>query len=516
MFALPCHFFNKCKMNDITLLKMQKISKGFAGVKALYNVHFELLQGEIHALVGENGAGKTTLMNILSGLIKPDSGEIILNGEEIILNKPSDAFKKGIVMIHQEISLIKTFDVAENIWLGREKLFIKKGLINNKKRYKVTCELLRELDISIDPSVNVNTLSIANMQLIEIARAISYNAKIIIMDEPTSTLTQSEVTHLYKISKEVLKNGTSIIFISHKLDEIFKICDRITILRDGQNIATVISSDVTKDQLIKMIVGRKLSDLYKKKSVILGDIVLEVKNLSQKGIFQDVSFHVNRGEILGFCGLMGAGRTEIMNCIFGLAKFDSGEILIEGKRVIITSVLQALQAGIGMVNEDRLRIGAFYLLSIILNTSISYLRSIANKLYFINKKRENADFFNIAERIRIKFNSPNQLIGSLSGGNQQKIILGRWILNNPKILILDEPTRGIDVGSKAEIHNVMGDLVKNGTSIILVSSEMPELLSVSDRILVVRRGEIVYEHQCKSDNIDADQEILIKYAYGQE
>lgn len=497
-------------MENNVILEMKGITKLFPGVKALNNVNLTLHRGEVHALIGENGAGKSTLMKILLGSYQRDGGEIIYKGEPVRFKAPKEALDSGIAMIHQEISLVPLMDISENIWLGREKEFQKFGLLSPRKRLERTKQLLEELEIEMNPKRKVGTLSIAQMQMVEIARATSYNADVIIMDEPTSALTDTEVQKLYHIIRKLSAQGVAIIFISHKLEEIFEVCDYVTVLRDGNYIATKKSSEITKAQLVSMIVGREITDMFPKKIVPIGDTVLKVEGLTRTGVFEDVSFELKRGEILGFCGLMGAGRTEIMRGLFGIDPVDRGSVTIEGKQVHIHSPMEAIQHGLGMVTEDRLRAGAMHNQSIRNNTTLAYFREICNWIGFFDRKRENADFLRVAEQMQVKYASPTHPISSLSGGNQQKVIIARWLLTNPKILILDEPTRGIDVGSKSEIHRIMGDLVERGVSILLVSSEMPELLGVSDRILVVRHGRIV--HECQAGQ--ADQEMLISYAFG--
>lgn len=496
-------------MQDEIVLRMEGITKVFPGVTALNKVNFELKRGEVHALIGENGAGKSTLMKILLGIYSKDGGKIFLRGKEVVFSSPNDALKNGISMIHQEISLVPQMDVAENIWLGREELFFKGGLLDVNARYQKTKELLAELDLAIDVTRKVSSYSVAQMQMIEIARAISYNSDIIIMDEPTSALTNRETEKLYEIVKKLTIQGVALIFISHKLEESFEICDRITVLRDGTYVGTKSSKELTMDDLVTMIVGREIKNMFPKKQVPIGNVIFEVKNLTYAGVFQNISFQLKKGEILGFCGLVGAGRTEIVSSIFGLHPLDFGEIYIEGQKVEIRSPEQAIQYGIGMVTEDRLRAGSLHNQSIITNMSLAYFPKLCNALQFYDAKRELHDFYEYAKKMQLKYASPNAPMSSLSGGNQQKVIIGRWLLTAPKILILDEPTRGIDVGSKSEIHRIMGELVENGFSIILVSSEMPELLGVSDRILVISNGQIVYE----TETSKTDSETLIKYAF---
>lgn len=496
-------------MSDEILLEMKNISKNFPGVKALDNVKFELRRGECHALIGENGAGKSTLMKILLGIYSCDSGEIILNGKPVSFKNPAEALNSGISMIHQEISLVPTTSVAQNIWTGREKQFSRAGFIDYKKMYAKTDEVLRELGINISSKAIVGSLSVAQMQLVEIARASSCDAEIVIMDEPTSALTTQEINILYEIIRGMLKKGVAVIFISHKLDELFEICDRITVFRDGQFVTTVKSTDIDERGLIKYIAGREIEQVFEKRTPNYGPVMLEVKDFCSTGVFTDVNFCVRAGEVVGFCGLMGAGRSEIMRAVFGLDKFTSGTVLLEGKPVKIQSPKDSIDHGVSMVTEDRLRTGAIHGQSIKLNTSIADIKEFQS-MGIMRTKNEKSRCLEMTDRLSVAMADLNNSINSLSGGNQQKVILGRWLMTQPKTLILDEPTRGIDVGAKFEIYKLIRELADAGMAILLVSSEMPEILNLSDRIMVVRDGRIVYE----CDNIDIDGEELLAHAFG--
>ena len=496
--------------NEI-LLQVKDITKVFPGVKALKGVDMTIRRGEVHALIGENGAGKSTLMKIILGSYQPTSGEMFLRGEPYRPKAPIDALSKGISMIHQEISLTPTMSVSENVWIGREDQFSNKVFVNRRKQEQATREILLKLGLDIAPDTIVSTLSIAKMQLVEIARAVSYQSDIIIMDEPTSALTDAEVDKLYTIIEDLRAQGKSVIFISHKLDEIFHICDRITVLRDGAFIKELNAKTSTKEELITLMVGREMSNVYPKQIVPIGEPVLEVCGFTQPGVFEDVSFTVHSGEILGFAGLIGAGRTEIMRAIFGIDPHHSGQLLMHGTRIENKNPSQAIANKLSMVTEDRLRSGAIHGLAVRFNASIAYLKKIT-KYGLVNKKQEQADVTDMVQKMAIKVANLDGSIDQLSGGNQQKVILAKWMLTEPEVLILDEPTRGIDVGAKAEIYKLMGLLAAQGKAVIMVSSDLPELMGVSDRILVVRQGRIAGEFQ----RAQFDQEKIMQHAFGVE
>ena len=498
-------------MDNEILLSLSGISKSFLGVKALDEVSLEVNKGEIHAVIGENGAGKSTLMNIIFGSLRRDSGEIVFNGRPVNYKGPAEALDDGIAMIHQETRLVQQFTASENIYLGREDQFVSGGFMNNKARDIAAQELLKSLGLDISSTALVSSLPIAQVQLIEVARAIACEAKLIIMDEPTSSLSDKEIVHLFRIIKDLAAKGVSVIFISHKIKEIFDICDRVSVYRDGRYICTKYCSELTHDELIKYVVGRELTQLYPKAEAEIGDVVLEVKNLARYGVFQDINFKVRKGEILGFAGLAGAGRSEVAQAIFGIDKLDEGEIIFNGKPVKIHNPDAAVKLGMGMVTEDRLRRGIIAQMSVKDNMTLVKLKEFCSTfMNFISNKKEMAQYRESVSQMGVKVHSDKQRIDSLSGGNQQKAILGRWIMNNPTLMILDEPTRGIDVGSKSEIHRIIGEFVKQGMAIILISSEMPELLGMADRILVMREGRIVYE----TDREHATQETMGKYALG--
>lgn len=492
------------------LLEMTNISKNFPGVKALDNVTFSVKSGEVMGLVGENGAGKSTLMNVLIGLHRQDDGRIIFKGEEYSVKSPHDALVKGVSMIHQELSLVPTMTVAENIWLGQEKKFLRFGFINREMRDKAAERLLKRLGITqINTIQEVSKLSVASMQLVEIASAFSYNSNIVIMDEPTSSLSNVEIQNLHELIDKLRNDGVSIIFISHKLDEVLSFCDRATILRDGKFIETVEVSQTSKNELIRLMVGRKINKIYPTIKDNIGKTCLEVNNISKMSAFQDISFSIKSGEVVGFCGLIGSGRTEIANAIFGLGKKDSGNIYIDGQQVNITSTKDAISFRLGMINEDRLRLGIINRVSLKGNISIAYIKSICRGM-FVNNKEEKEDVSNIIKKMSIKHSSQTQPIETLSGGNQQKAIISRWLLTKPKILILDEPTRGIDVGSKYEIYKLINELAEQGIAIMFISSELQELMGICHRIIVICEGKQVYA----VDRKDFDQQVIMRSAFG--
>jgi ABC-type sugar transport system ATPase subunit len=496
-------------MTDDTILEMKGMMKLFPGVKALDGAGLRVRRGEVHALIGENGAGKSTLMNILLGLFPPEAGEIVYKGKPVRFKSPHEALKAGISMIHQEIRLIPSMDVAENIWIGREKRFSTMGFIRLTERYRAAEELLERLGLKLPVRAEARTLSLADMQLVELARAVSYHPDLIIMDEPTSSLADTEVAVLFRVIRDLAKEGTGIIFISHKLEEIFEICQRITVLRDGRFIAESSVTEISREELISQIAGRTIKELYPKKVIPIGETALEVKNLCSAGSFKNISFAARRGEILGLAGLVGAGRTEIMRAIFGIDRFDRGEIFLEGRRVRIGSPRQAIALGLGMVTEDRRELGIIACLGVRQNISLADLGEFSGLLGILNGRREREASDAMAKKLAVKAASMKQAIASLSGGNQQKAILAKWLLTRPRALILDEPTRGIDVGSKSEIYRLIGALAGEGLAVIMVSSEMSEILGISDRILAVRNGEISGEFQR-----GVSQETLTRAIFG--
>ncbi|MEN6436536.1 MAG: sugar ABC transporter ATP-binding protein [Anaerolineaceae bacterium] len=490
------------------ILVMENISKSFPSVKALDNVQLSVKKGTVHALMGENGAGKSTLMKVLIGLYTPDSGKIIFNGQPVILHDTAAALKMGISMIHQELSPIPYMTVAENIYLGREPMN-KVGLVDRKAMLSKTKGLLEQLDIHVDPASLMKDISIANTQMVEMAKAISYNSKLIIMDEPTSAITEREVEHLFCLIRSLKEKGVSIIFITHRIDEVFEIADDITVFRDGHYIATVPARETDKNSLISMMVGRELTNIFPKEEAEIGEVVLSVKNLNRKGKVNDVSFDLRRGEILGLAGLMGAGRTEIIESIFGIAKVESGEIFIKGQKVHIAKPEDAIRHGMALLTEDRRSSGIMGVLSVRDNMIIANLKQFT-KRGFLHNRLINETCNKERSRLDIKTPSMDQLINLLSGGNQQKVLVSRWLLTSPDILILDEPTRGIDVGAKAEIHRLMSKLAQEGKAILMISSELPEILGMSDRVIVMHEGCLTGEFT----RAEASQENIMRAATG--
>jgi ribose transport system ATP-binding protein len=489
------------------ILQMKGIIKEFPGVKALDGVNLELYEGKVMGLMGENGAGKSTLMKILSGVYKKNGGEIYYKGNLEDIKGPKDAQGKGIAIIHQELNLIHDLTIGENIFLGREPKGAF-GKINWSKLFKDADELLEKLNITTSSKELVGNLSIGKQQMVEIAKALSLNAKIIIMDEPTDALTDREAESLFSVINELKNEGKSIVYISHRLKEIFEICDYITVLRDGKYVGQENVCDIDEDMMIEMMVGRKLTDQFPKQDVDIKDVVLEVKNLSNQYI-HDISFNVASGEIVGIAGLMGAGRTELAKTIYGYFKKESGEIYVDGKKIENKSSKDGLKNGIAYVSEDRKGDGLILGLSVKENMSISSLNNMSSGIS-INKSKELEVVKNYIQKMNIKTPSENQIIKNLSGGNQQKVAIGKALMTNPKLLILDEPTRGVDVGAKKEIYDLINEFKKEGKAVIMISSEMPEILGMSDRILVLSEGKLTGEFNRE----EASQEIILKSAVG--
>ncbi len=479
---------------DNVLLEFRGVTKSFPGVKALDGVSFKVRGGSVHALMGENGAGKSTLMKCLFGVYKKDKGEILLEGAPIDFQNSRAALDGGVAMVHQELNQALKLSVKDNMWLGRfPRAFGMLPFVSDRECYKKTKEIFDELSIDTDPEEIMETLSVSKRQMVEIAKAVSYNSKVIVFDEPTSSLNDREAENLFKIIDKLKKDGRAIIYISHKMEEILRISDEVTVMRDGKHIATKSARDITTDEIIRLMVGRELNDRYPERSYAGGEVILKVKELSgAHSHLRDVSFELRSGEILGIAGLDGAGRTELVETLFGLRESSGGDILLKGKRIKIKSPADAKSAGLALITEERRETGIFGILSVLENAT-----SASKKSYrigpFLSAKRQLAATRWCITRMRVKTPSEKTKISSLSGGNQQKIILGRWLLLEPRILMLDEPTRGIDVGAKYEIYKLICELSEKGRGVILVSSEMGELIGLSDRILVMSGGRVAGE-----------------------
>lgn len=495
-------------MSD-TFLQMNNITKRFPGVLALSNVSFNLRRGEVHALLGENGAGKSTLMKILSGVYRPDEGEIIFENNTVHFSGPLEAQNLGITIIHQEFNLFPDLTVEENIFIGREFCKNNRWQLDAKTQRAQVSEILTKLNLKIKPDSRVADLTVAQQQMVEIAKAISVNAKVLIMDEPTAALTESEIDSLFRVTRLLKEQGTGVVYISHRLEELALIADRATVMRDGEYIATVDYETVQINDLITMMVGRKLGDIYPRRPPFTGtQKVLEVKNLQRKDVLYDINFSLNRGEILGLSGLMGAGRTELARAIFGADPIDGGEVWLNGKLIKVNHVSQAIEQGIGYLTEDRKKEGLALGLSVELNIMLGNFPEYSDKFGVVKEKQCREVSEQLVKTLRIKTPHLQQAALHLSGGNQQKIIIARWVCKDTDILIFDEPTRGIDVGAKLEIYELMNRLVAKGKSIIMISSELPEIIGMCDRILVMRSGRITGE----LNKASATQENIMKYA----
>ncbi len=491
-----------------SILKLTGIEKQFPGVKALNGVSLEVERGCVHALMGENGAGKSTLMKILTGIYTADKGNIFFKGELVHVNNPHHAMSLGISMIHQELNPVTEMTVGDNLFLGREPINKITRLVDSKQIFQSTKNLLAKLGVTgIAPGMRMKDLSVAQMQMVEIVKAVSFNAELIIMDEPTSAISVAEVETLFRIIRSLKEKEISIIYISHKLDEVFSISDKVTVLRDGAYIGTEDTEKLNKDKLIRMMVGRDLSDLFHKEKIITKEVFFELKDFTNEKYFKNINLKVHRGEILGLAGLMGAGRTEIVETIFGMRGQYQGEIYKNGKQINISSPGDAIRNKIALVPEDRKTLGLFLGLSIKENISIAWLKKFS-KLLWIITRRENVQCRELAGKLKLKVTDLNRITNTLSGGNQQKVVLAKWLMTVPDVLIFDEPTRGIDVGAKAEFYNIMVGLAREGKAIIMISSEMRELLGMSDRILVVHDGRITGELA----SCEATQEKVLELA----
>ena len=493
------------------VLEMQGICKEFPGVKALDDVRLTVKPGTVHSLMGENGAGKSTLMKCLFGIYQKDSGTIKLSGSEVNFKSPRQALDSGVAMVHQELNQVHTRPVMENIWLGRfpkDKL----GGVSHASMYRRTAAIFDDLGIAVDPREKIGGLSVSNRQMVEIAKAVSFNARVIVFDEPTSSLTETEVAQLFGIIEKLRTRGCGIVYISHKMGEILRISDEVTVMRDGKWVATTPVADLTMDILIRQMVGREITNVYPPKTNIPGEAILKVSGLTAQYVhLKDVSFEAHKGEILGFAGLMGAGRTELLETLFGISTVKSGEIAIRGEKVNNKSAGDAKRNGFALLTEERRQTGIFGVLDITANTTVANIQNYVTNHVYLSKPRMIKDTRMQVDRLSVKTPSTKTRIRSLSGGNQQKVILGRWLLVQPDILLLDEPTRGIDVGAKYEIYKLIIELAQQGKTVLMVSSEMPELLGVCDRIIVMSGGRVAGEVSPKNTSQEAIMALAAKY-----
>lgn len=488
------------------VLELKDITKRFPGVTALNKVQFQLKKGEIHALMGENGAGKLTLIKVITGVHKPDEGKMLINGEEVFFQSTNDSAEKSIAAIYQHSTTYVHLSVTENIFIGHE-LKNKFGLLDWPTMHKRAANLIHSLGSSIDPHTLMGNLSVAEQQVVEIAKAVSADAQIVIMDEPTAALSKRECEELYQITEQLRGEGKSIIFISHRLEDMYRLADRVTVFRDASYIGTWDIKDVTNETLVQAMVGREIKDLYPKKKIKVGDVALEVKNLSRLGFFKNVSFSVRRGEILGLTGLVGAGRSEVCQAVCGVTEYDSGEVFLNEKPVRFHHPAQAMKKKLGYLPEDRQIQGLLLPWEIYKNATLSSLEKYSS-LSGINSKKECQDGEELSKRLSIKAKDIYEKAGALSGGNQQKVVLAKLLNMDLDVLILDEPTKGVDVGAKSQIYEIMSELAEKGYAIVLISSEMPEILAMSDRIAVMHEGELVKT----LDREEATQEKMLAYA----
>lgn len=486
------------------LLKVRALKKSFNGIEVLHSVDFEAQAGKVTALVGENGAGKSTLMKILMGEYTADSGEIRLEGKQVQFTSPHQALTSGISMIFQEMSPFPELTVAENIYMGREPCRF--GFLKKKEQRRMAEQKLKELGVNLDADRKVKTLTVSELQLLEITKAVSYDSKVVIMDEPTSSLTDSEVSLLFQIIETLKKKQVAVIYISHKLDELFRIADQICVLRDGKMISSRPVSEVNREVMISEMVGRTMDQIYPTVEKTIGETVFRVENLTRRGVFEDISFEIKKGEILGIAGMVGSGRTEVAEALFGVEKYQSGRIYLKGKEIKIGNTRDAIHCGMALIPEDRARCGLNLRGTIKANMCTTILDQIGKgKGLIANKRAEKQKTEEMSQKMRIKMNSIEQLAMYLSGGNQQKIVVGKWLLTEPEIVMMDEPTRGIDVGAKYEIYQLIKQLAKEGKAVLIISSEMTELLGICDRILILREGRLVGEMDAK----EATQEKIM-------
>lgn len=491
------------------MIEMTGIDKSFNGNTVLKDVDFSVRKGEIHALMGENGAGKSTLMKILTGMYTRDKGEVKVNGKLVDFKNPKEAEQLGIAVIHQELNILPDLTVAENLFLGKEKTYGNSGILKTKEMNKEAKKILSELGLEVDVTTVARELSVGKQQMIEIAKATSSDAELIIMDEPTAALTDREIETLFTTIRSLQANGVSFVYISHRMEEIFALCDRITILRDGQYVGTKAIKETSFDEIVQMMVGRELGERFPERNAQIGEVKLIARGLTRNGFFEDVSFELRAGEVLGIAGLMGAGRTEVVQSLFGYKKLNKGEILLDGKQVKITNPMQAKKLGFGYVTEDRKSEGLIIDFSIKDNLSLANLQKISNN-GIVQDSREKQLYKTMVEKLDIRTSGPNQAAKSLSGGNQQKIVIAKWLGIEPNVLILDEPTRGVDVGAKKEIYAIINELAERGVAILMISSELPEIIGMADRVLVMHEGRLMAGLQKE----EMTQERIMHYATG--
>ncbi|MGW2032786.1 MULTISPECIES: sugar ABC transporter ATP-binding protein [Streptomyces] len=490
------------------VLALKGVSKSFGAVRALRDVSLELLPGEVHALAGENGAGKSTLIKTLAGVHRPDAGQVLLDGEPVVFHGPGDARDAGIAVIYQEPTLFPDLSIAENIFMGRRPRRAL-GRIDHKATHAATAALMRRLGVDLDPGRPARGLSIADQQIVEIAKALSFDARVLIMDEPTAALTGSEVARLFGVVRTLREQGAAVLFISHRLEEIFEICQQVTTLRDGAWIAGEPLAGMSEDDLVRRMVGRDLAELYPKQEVRAGEVALSVRRLTREGVFTDVSFEVRRGEIVGLAGLVGAGRTEVARAVFGVDRRDAGEVEVGGRRLANGAPSAAMAAGLALVPEDRRAQGLVMDMSIERNIGLTGLRT-TSRAGLVNRTAERSRSLDWAVRLQVKYARIADAVSTLSGGNQQKVVLAKWLATGPRVLIVDEPTRGIDVGTKAEVHRLLGELAADGVAVLMISSDLPEILGMADRVLVMHEGRITAE----IPRADATEETVMAAATG--
>lgn len=488
---------------------MTGISKSFDGNSVLTNVEFSVKKGEIHALMGENGAGKSTLMKILTGIYARDTGEVKVRGKLVDFKNPKEAEHAGIAVIHQELNILPDLTVAENLFLGNEKTFGKSGILKTKEMNKKAKVILGELGLDVDVKTVARELSVGKQQIIEIAKAMSSNAEVIVMDEPTAALTEREIVSLFETIRALQSNGVSFVYISHRMEEIFALCDRITILRDGNYVGVKEIKETSFDEIVQMMVGRELGERFPERNATIGDVKLTASGLTRNGHFEDISFELRKGEVLGIAGLMGAGRTEVAQSLFGYKKLQKGTISLNGKPVKISSPLQAKKLGFGYVTEDRKSEGLIVDFSVKDNLSLTNFNKVSSN-GIIKANEEKVLYETMVKRLGVRTSGPNQAAKSLSGGNQQKVVIAKWLGIEPNVLILDEPTRGVDVGAKKEIYSIINELAEKGVAILMISSELPEIIGMADRVLVMHEGTLTAELQ----KAEMTQERIMHYATG--